>query len=562
MSNRRSIVYLLILLLLAVGANLWLDLSSPDHAAVVRRHSLVGGADTAVAMEISVRGSHSFRLEKTDRWRIVVPFRAVADQTAVDRLADSLAYDPLVDSYDSADVAKLGRTLSDFGVDNPRATVKVSWPEGDSTVGFGNDVPSGEGVYASVDGLSSVYIVPSAVFESVIRPLDSWRRRTVFRIRPDDVMSISIRRSDTSMRISRSGEGWEVTEPKNAMASSAAVMRIIDTVLSCEAQKFYWPTGASNETVTASVAQLVGYGLDPETCETVVFRASDGRDYSISFGSAAESGSVYALVHGGNAVVSVTADAKDSVSLDVGTLIDGRLFPVDRSAVQRISLVDGDDAYLLARGEAGSWRLDSPVSASADDAAVMALIDKLLVMRSSDIDQNGVKVSLFTNAIPVSVSREALLGAGGFEQLRSKSIFDIDAATVKRLVISSELSDKPESVVFDPDRKGWNVDASGRVGVIDIDRLNAVLAALSPLKAKYVTRLKVSPGELARYGLENPSYTVAVDRLIEGSVRRNLLIGGKVEGTSDVYATVGSSDAVFVLDGETVDILTSGVLAK
>lgn len=562
MSNRRSIVYLLILLSLAVGVNLWIDLSCPDRGAVVRRHSLVGGADTAVAMDVHVRGSHSFRMEKTDRWRIVVPFRAVADQAAVDRLADALAFDQLLDSYDVGDVEKLGRSVADFGLDNPRITVRVSWSEGESEVAFGNDVPSGEGVYASVDGAATVYIVPYAVFNAVNRPLDSWRRRTVFRIKPDDVVSIDIRRADVSMRISKTGERWEVLEPKRAMASATAVKRIIDTVVSCEALRFVWPVGAANETATASMALLAGYGLDPEACETVVFRAADGRDHSISFGSAADAGTVYALVHGGNAVATVTAEAKASVSLDMGTLIDGRVFPFEKSAVQRISMIDGDDAYLLARGEGGSWRIDSPVSASADETAVMSLLDKLLVMRSSDLDENGVKVSLFTNAIPVAVARDTLLGTGGFEQLRSRLIFDIDAATVKRLVFSSPGTEKPESVVFDPDRKGWNVDATGRPGVIDADRLNSVLAALSPLKAKKVVRLKVAPDELARYGLENPLHTVAVDRLIEGSVRRNLLIGSRVEGSSDVYATVGSTDAVFVLDGETVDVLTSGVLSR
>lgn len=562
MSNRRSVVYLLVMLALAVAANLWLDLAGTERGEMVRRHSLASGAYAAVAMDISVRGSHAFRLEKTDRWRIVSPFRAVADQSAVDRLADSLSFDQLLDSHDVGDVEKLGRTVADFGLENPRITVKVSWPEGESEVRFGNDVPSGEGVYASVNGTSVVYIAPYSVLDAVDRPLDSWRRHTVFRIKPDDVVSIDIRRADGSMRISKTGERWAVLEPKHAMASAAAVKRIIDTVVSCEAKRFVWPTGASNETVTASVALLAGYGLDPESCETVVFHAGDGRDYSISFGSAADTDTVYALVHGGNAVATVTAEAKASVSLDMGTLIDGRVFPLEKSAVQRISMVDGDDAYLLARGEGGVWRIDSPVSAPADEAAVMSLIDKLLVMRSSDLDEDGVKVSLFTNAVPVAVSRDALLGSGGFEQLRSKLIFDIDAATVKRLVVSSSGSEKPESVVFDPDRKGWNVDAAGRPGVVDADRLNALLAALSPLKAKSVVRLKVAPGELARYGLESPLYTVAIDRLIEGSVRRNLLIGNRVEGRSDVYATVGSTDAVFVLDGETVDVLTSGVLAR
>lgn len=562
MSNRRSIAYLLALLLATVGANVWLDMTGSYRGGMVRRQTLVGSADAAVALEIRPRDRHSFRLEKTDRWRIVMPFRAVADQSAVDRLTDALAFDPLVDSVDAADAAKLGRTTADFGLDDPRIVLKISSPREDVVVSLGDTLPTGEGVYAAVAGSSAVYIASTGVFAVADLPIDSWRRRTVFRVKPDEVTAIDIRRGDSSVQLALNGERWEVKEPRRAMASSAAVKRIIDTVLSCEARRFVWPVGASNETTTASVALLAGYGLDPETCETVVFRTADGRDHSISFGGAADPGTVYALVHGGNAVATVTADARASVSLDASTLIDGRIFPIDRPAVQRISLVDGEDAYLLAREDGGRWRLDSPVSAWADETAVAALIDKLLVMRNIDLDESGIKVSFATNAQPVSVSRAALLGDGGFEQLRSKSILDIDAATVKRLVFSRDDGEKPQSVVFDPDRKGWNVDAAGHAGVIDPVRLSAVFAALSPLTAKSVERLKVAPGELFRYGLENPSYTIAIDRLIEGAVRRNLQIGRPVNESGDTYATVGSSDAVFVIDGAVVKTLTSGVFAE
>lgn len=562
MSNRRSILYLLALLLLAVAANLWLDVTGPDHGEVVGRTSLFRTADAAVTLEILSPGRHSMRLEKSDRWRIVTPFRAVADQTAVARLTDAVAFAPLVSKFEEADAVNLGRSRSDFGLDRPRLVLTVTTPTETSEIRFGDDAPTGEGVYADVDRHSAIYIVPTETFEAANRSVDAWRRRTLFRVKPDEVTSIDIRRGESSIRLLRTGDNWEVDGEKKTPASAAAVKRIIDTVLSCEASTFVWPVGASNETVTASVSLLTGYGLDPETCETVVFRGDDGRDHSISFGSAAGTNTVYALVHGGNAVATVTAAAKASVSLDAGTLIDGRIFPFDKSAVQRISMVDGDTAYLLARGDTAQWRLDSPVSAAADETAVAALIDKLLVMRNVDLDENGVKVSLSSNTVPVAVARGALLGVGGFEQFRSKLILDIDSATVKRLVFTRNGAEDSEAVVFDPDRKGWNVDPSGRDGVIDSERLNAVLAALSPLKAASVARLKVVQNELSRYGLETPRYTIAVDRLLEDSVRRNILIGATVNADGDAYATVGSSDAVFVLDGETVDILTSGVFVE
>ena len=561
MSNRRALIFLLMALLLVVGAHLWLDFFRPVRSEVVRRRSLLSASDGAIAYEFSAQGKGTFRLEKTDLWRIVLPFRAVADESAVARLSGALAFSPVADALSESDAVKLGRTLADFGLECPRLKLKVVSSSGEDVVAFGDAVHSGEGVYAAVEGFQTVYIVQNEVFAAADLSIDAWRRRSVFRVTPEEVQSIDIRRGETAaIRLEKRGERWEITEPHHAMASSVAVKRIVETVLSCEAKKFVWPVGASNETLTASVALLAGFGLDPESCETIMFRAADGRDYPISFGAASDSDSVYALVQGGSAIATVTSAAKEIVSVDAGALIDGRLFPLEKSAIQRISILDGETLYLLARGDNGSWRLDSPVSAAADDTAVSAMLDKLLVMRAADIEEAGVKVSLANDSPAVAVAKEAFLGSEGFEQLRSKSVLEIDPATVKRLVVSSLGASKPASVVFDPDRKGWNVESSGRPGVVDPKRLAAFLSALSSLKAKSVARLKLAPGELAKYGLENPSFTIAVDRLLEDSVRRNILLGNVLNEDGDTYATVGSSDAVFVLDGATVSILVAGVL--
>lgn len=564
MSNRRTIFYLLFLLTLAIGGNLYLDISRNDNGEVVRRKTLVGDADGAVSLELFSDGVKTVRLEKSDGWRVVEPFRASADEDSVLRLTDALAFKTIIDRHENSAMARMGRTLEDFGLGEvPRLRLVVKTPGGETEVSFGETLVSGEGVYASVKGYPFAYVVANEVFAAANLDAGDWRRRSAVDVSADEVTSMDIRRGDTpTVRLVRSGNCWEVVEPRKSPASAAAVKGILDAVLSCKAQEFFWPVGATNETETATLSMLSRYGLDPETSDTVTFHTAAGRDHSISFGSGSTSNAVYALIQDGSAVATVAAGVKKALSLDGGTLVDGRIFPIDKATVQRISMVDGETAYLLARGDNGLWRMDAPVSASADEEAVDGLVAKLLVMRSSDLDENGVKVSLSTNSQPVAVSRSALLESGGFDVLRSKTVVDIDAKTVKRLVISNSGDDLPQSVVFDPERNGWSVESTGRAGVIDQGRLEAVLAALHPLKARSVARLKASPAELAKYGLEKPSCTIAVDRLLEDSVRRNIFIGKSLNLDGDVYATVGTSDAVFILDGETVKTLTVGVYAE
>ena len=54
--------------------------------------------------------------------------------------------------------------------------------------------------------------------------------------------------------------------------------------------------------------------------------------------------------------------------------------------------------------------------------------------------------------------------------------------------------------------------------------------------------------------------TVAIDQEAGEAVRRNVIIGKKTKGGR--FATIGSSDAVFVLDEREVMLLSSDIVGK
>ena len=89
--------------------------------------------------------------------------------------------------------------------------------------------------------------------------------------------------------------------------------------------------------------------------------------------------------------------------------------------------------------------------------------------------------------------------------------------------------------------------------------IGSILEALNPLVAEKVEKLKVSESDLVAYGLDRPFMTLAVDQDREDAVRRNLMLGATVDDGR--YATIGASDAVFVLSGETVSRLTLPLLS-
>jgi len=87
-----------------------------------------------------------------------------------------------------------------------------------------------------------------------------------------------------------------------------------------------------------------------------------------------------------------------------------------------------------------------------------------------------------------------------------------------------------------------------------------VLDAVSPLVAARVVKLKVSADDLSAYGLDAPSFVVAIDIEREDAIRRNILVGDRTEGGR--FATVGASDAVFVLSESVVDDLSADLVGE
>lgn len=560
MSNVRYICWLMLGIILVAGAHIALDVRR-GTPRIVRRTSLCGDADQAIKLSVCRADSQETVLSKSSgSWKLLSPFHASADSHMVLRLLDTLAFSPIRDSMDDSELSKLGRSRSDFGLDRPCLTVAVEDQQGSCEVMFGFSTPAGDGVYAAVSGDKSVFVVDTNVFAAVDMAADRLRSRSLFTVDIDEIGAFDVRRSaGLFMRLVRNGEKWRMTEPQDSPASSSKVMKFLASVLNARAVDFVWPVGASNETDKVSVALLAGYGLDPESAVTVTLKGSDGVDRLLSLGKEAENGLVYALAQNGGAVVTVAASFKDAVLDGSSGFLDTRLFPYEEAAVTSLSITDGDERYLLAKGGDGVWRLDAPVVAMADDDEVTSLVRRLLALNPSAADASGVMVSISTNAKPVRVSREATLGRHRLENLRSKEVTRVDPSRIRRIV-SSPSGGKPTAVVYDPDRRAWNVETSPNGGVADMAAIEAILDVLNPLRAESVVTLRVGSSGLGRYGLELPMHVIAIDRTQDGTVRRNLLIGDKAPGGR--YITFGSSDAVFVIGDEAIRRLTAPLVGE
>ncbi len=564
MSNARVIFLFAAGIVLLVAAHIFVSMRGMGSLIAGRTTLLDPAAKSAERIEVERRGGQVVALVKDGVWRVAEPYSAEADERGIQRMLDALVVSPTQAAFGDQELASFGRERGDYGLDEPEVKITLSSGDRKWSVGLGKLTAAKDGVYASVSDETAIYVADAGLLALAEAGGNAFRMKSICPGGVDSVDSFDLKRGKGQfLRFVKDGEGWRKASLDGAdagdAASSVRIRELLSAIGAAQAQAFFWPVGASNEPASATAPLLASYGLDSESAVTVTLHSRGGADRQVAFGKEASDGLVYALVQNSGAVVSVPGALKDLAG--GADFTDSRLFPFDVAQISRVSIADGAVNYLLAKDAAtGEWRLDAPVAAPADKAAAESFVTHLASLKFSDRDPEGLVVSLTTNAPPVAVSRAAALAGHSLVDLRSRRILKVAPADVKRIESTSADAEKPAVVVFDKDLRTWVVEASGRPGVPAAPAIDAALAALNPLEAEKVVTLKASVADLRRYGLEKPQTTIAVDSEGAGSLRRNILIGGRAQG--GYFATVGSSDAVFIISNSVARRLMASIVAE
>lgn len=561
MRNAKSIIILLTIIAVAAALDYFVYFGK-GPSSTSKRTTLVDFQSEAASVRIERVGSPTVVLDRgLGGWRLTDPFTSGADEQAVMKLVDVLTQTPVVEVISDSELLKLGRTRADFSLEEPVLTVTLTGM--DKSVCrfmFGSATPTQDGVYASVEGVDAVFILGKPAFSFVdVRP-DDLRQRSLLPLGGAWVTSFEIKREGIPLlEFLRTGAGWNVGSEK---ASSQKITEFIDDLTTASAVSFIWPVGSSNETDHVTSSLLAGYGLDPDSAVTVTLNDINGKSRRLSFGKEADDGNVYALVQNGNAIVTVPSKLRDFARQDPVMFTDSRLFPVEARSVNGFSVSSDGSLYSLVRDKDGKWGLESPVVAPADQEASDALLSLILSLSPADVvKENGVAVSVLTNMSKVLIPRERILGKRTFEDLRSREMLKIDAPLVKRIVSTvGGKTPKTASVVYDRERRQWNLDTEADGVAVNVKGVESVLSVINPLAAVRIEKLAVVAADLDDYGLDTPFLTVAIDQDSDETIRRNILIGKKTRGGR--FATIGSSDAIFVISDATVSRLSASIVGK
>lgn len=465
------------------------------------------------------------------RWRMETPVSAEADEESVKRLIDTIVFSETGDGLSEADMMALGRSLRDFGLSAPQCTVTIFAGNLHETFSVGRTTAAGDEVYVCRKGRKGVFTVPSRLMEELKRPLVEFRRRRLFMFRPSEVVGMGLKEAGEPLtRLAKSDGQWRIANPVDAPADRHAVEGLIADLCAARIVDYVADAGS-------------GHGLGEGEGFAISLRDTFGAVERVVFGVADGTNVVWAQTSEG-AVVHVRSELFDRCMSQRKKLEDTRIFPIDASLVTSLSVSEGFPAYVVTRQSASApWMMVSPVDALADAKVVENLLSKVLSLRGVELVAEGSDGSLIvsvgtsvTNFNARYVFGSMMMQDVRLEDLLGKTMIRCCRESVRRIEVKTSAGDK------------WNAAGSEEV----ISLLAAGVAAES------VETVVLKSDDFTRCGFNSPAYTISFELNDETSSLRRMLIGAVAPGGGR-YATIGGSDAAFVLSASVVSVLTKPV---
>lgn len=544
----------------------------------VERVELVRGEEPAIVF-VRERDEDADEGLELGVWTLAEPLATAADDDAVDALLSAL-------EWLSAHRTLEGITAADrerFGLDDPRFVVRFTVLEQVVELRVGADAPTGEGVYAAVEGEDRAYVVEPELVESLDHDLAHFRDKHLFA----DFYPTGVERVDIDgVRFERADGVWQLRAPGRGWANQGLVDRLTRITRELEAARF----------VAEEPGDLARYGLDAPWHELTITRGepiTENRVARLRVGDACaeHDGERYAIAADAGPVVCVRESDVEALAVDADRAREARLLPVADDAIDSVVITRGALRVEL-RHETDHWKLrvgpegGAVERADADDEAVGAWLAALRDSRAAayaPFEPGGhgtgapsmtIRVERRNDEPPLELAigerepdggvwvrrgaEEALVRfdapvAAHLEitalRFRARRVFEADGADATRIAIARAGGAEDRAVRGEAGE--WALEApvateADRVVVREVARQLASLRA-ERFAAEAAAR---------EHGLDAPFATVrGAFAPAEGDAREiTVAIGAAAEGGR--FARVEGDAAVFVLSAETVDALT------
>jgi len=251
----------------------------PKNVAALRDKTIIDiDRDKVARLEIESPRGHVTVAREKDRWQVVAPEAAPADQVEVGAVVSRLR-DLRALAFLSEDASGIPRYLA-----SPEVRVTVTDQAGQSRtvlLGPSPERRAGEpAAYAAVADKGPVVLVDAKALTGIGRsPLELRDRTLVSGLEPRDVSRVRVKSGGQTTVLERRGEGdWRVVEPSKGPAKSARVDDLLYALRGLKWSEMVAPTGgeAAQYGLDAPALEVTLYGKDGKETTTLVIGKQEG----------------------------------------------------------------------------------------------------------------------------------------------------------------------------------------------------------------------------------------------------------------------------------------------
>jgi hypothetical protein len=345
--------------------------------AKAAENRLFPDVEQAEITSISLRVSDApeIRLERREgHWRIATPIDFAADTFAADGVASAIT------QLMSESVIETPQPPEAYGFRTAAAEVRFTVGDLEKTLRIGNATPVGSNSYASVAGDDRVYTVASYQLSPFKKAVEEFRDKRILDFDSAAVRRVVIRWPEAKVVVERSGEGWQMVEPIQALADADAVEGLLTSLSFLRASGFVDHPGSAEE---------AGFAPPQFAVELEWAREDEGSDPVIAqfaVGGVDESGSQRFVRGAAESLYLISQESLDGFPRRVVEYRDRRLAEFAVDAVRRVELgfhtASGETVAVRVERKAGTWVSSAdPVQSERMDA----LVDALSQLRAHDI---------------------------------------------------------------------------------------------------------------------------------------------------------------------------------
>jgi len=304
-------------------------------------------------------------------WNMTVPLSYPAQPFKIEWLLQALEQ-TVPQTEISPEELKAGkRTVAEFGLDIPHATLTLLHDGQRTEVMFGARTPVGDGVYAQVLNLPDIYVLNSELASRLPKTHHDWRANSLFLTASSySFNGVEVRAGGRGFALvaDTANNRYLLTRPTLARADPAKVVPLLRKILDTQVQQFISDSPR---------VDLEQYGLQSPEVELALMNNTN-EVFVVQFGRSPNNDptAVYARRLAHTNIVLVPRDTLTALQISHADLRDLHLITWPTNSLSAIEVV-GQENFTLRRGTNGMWLVgDNPVLV-ADTNAVREFLDVL-----------------------------------------------------------------------------------------------------------------------------------------------------------------------------------------